>query len=174
MTGKDKIRILGAALVAVGLSGQPSSAQPDDADAGFVGSWMGTATATSVPLPPLTTMLTFTRDGNVLEGHRPFLPANLSPIGPLVLSPGHGAWIRTGLHEFAVTIKIIYEGTADNPASAGQVAALETVRFKIAYDPRTDTLSGNLLDDIRDPSGNPIFSGPGTFSATRIVVDPLP
>jgi hypothetical protein len=114
------------------------------------------------------------RDGNALEAHRPFLPASISPIGPLLLTAGHGAWTRTGDHQFAVTLVIIYEGAPDHPTLSGQVAALEKVRFQITHDPRSDTLTGKLVDEIRDPSGNLIFSGPGTFDATRIAVEPLP
>jgi hypothetical protein len=169
-----KWHVLAGTLALTLASGDASHAQSGDGDGGFVGSWMGTATASTVPLPPLLTMLTFTRDGNVIEAHRPYLPPTISPLGSLVLSAGHGQWARTGDHQFAVTIAIIYEGAADNPNLAGQVALLEKVRFQVAYDPRHDTLSGTLLDELRDPAGNLVFSGPGTFTATRIAVEPLP
>ena len=146
----------------------------DAADLTFAGSWFGTATATAVPLPPLQTLLTFTSDGNVVEAHRPFLPGSLSPLGPLLLTAGHGAWVRTGRREFAVTTMLIYEGTSDNATYAGQVALIEKVRFKITLDPQRDSLSGTLVDELRDPAGNLVFSGPGTFAATRIVAEPLP
>jgi hypothetical protein len=169
-----KMHVLGAGLALALTSGETSHAQPDDGERGFVGSWLGTATATTVPLPPLTTMLTFTRDGNVIEAHRPYLPPSISPLGPLLLTAGHGAWVRTGDHHFAVTIILFYEGAPDNPTLAGQEALVEKVRFKIAFDPRGDSLTGNLVDELRDPAGNLVFSGPGTFSATRIVAEPLP
>jgi hypothetical protein len=170
--GKGHV-VTGAIALALASWDAPR-AQADEGEGGFVGSWMGTATATGVPLPPLLTMLTFTGDGNVIEAHRPFLPPAISPVGPLLVTAGHGAWARTGDHQFAVTIALLYEGTADNPTFSGQVALLEKVRFKIAYDPQSDTLSGNLVDELRDPGGNLVFSGPGTFTATRIGVEPLP
>src|SRR6188472_4459008 len=37
---------------------------------GLTGSWIGTALSTTVPLPPLKTLMTFTSEGTVVESRR--------------------------------------------------------------------------------------------------------
>src|SRR5438105_2785108 len=64
------------------------------------GSWVATVTATDPPgLPPLQDLFTFTRDGQVVESRRLYVP--FSPLGPLMETTGHGAWVRTAESEFA-------------------------------------------------------------------------
>jgi hypothetical protein len=173
MKKSRRIVVASAALAALAallaLVGTPGAA--DDGQR-LTGSWLGTATATSVPLPPLKTLITFTSDGNVIEGHRLFLSE--SPLGPLLATPGHGSWEKTGASEFAATLMIIYEGAETHPTASGQVLAIEKVRFNLRLGPDRDELSGTLVDEIRDTSGALIFEGPGTFEATRIAVEPLP
>jgi hypothetical protein len=159
---------LTAFLVLTAAVGAPSAAD----DQRLTGSWFGTATATSVPLPPLKDLVTFTVDGNVVEAHRLFLAD--SPLGPLLATPGHGTWAKTGTNEFAATLMIIYEGAEKHPTAAGQVLATEKVRFKLHLRPNRNELSGTLVDEIRDTSGTVVFEGPGVYEATRIAVEPLP
>lgn len=143
-------------------------------DQGLTGSWFGTAVATSVPLPPspeLLSLVTFTRDGGVVETRRLFIPD--SPLGPLLATPGHGSWVRTGANQFAVTLIAIYEGGPTSP-SVGVVVAVEKIRFKLRLDPNNGHLTGTLLDELRDTKGNVLFVGTGRFDATRITVEPLP
>jgi hypothetical protein len=137
-----------------------------------VGSWVGTAISTTVPLPPLKTLMTFTREGAVLEARRLYV-AN-SPLGPLLATPAHGEWIRTGNREFAATILLIYQGAENHPTSPGEVLAQEKVRFKLTLDRGGNQLSGVLLVEIRDVQDNLVFAGPGTYEGTRIEVEPLP
>src|SRR5262245_47475932 len=90
------VAFLGTVLILLlGFVGTPRAA--DDSPR-LTGSWFGTATATSVPLPPLNDLITFTSDGNVIEAHRLFLAD--SPLGPLLATPGHGTWAKTGTNEF--------------------------------------------------------------------------
>jgi hypothetical protein len=153
------------------------SAQVDRANdngQALTGSWLGTAVATSLPLPPspeLKSLITFARDGGATETHRLFIPD--SPLGPLLTTPGHGEWVRTGDNQFALTLISIYEGGPNSPL-AGQVVALEKIRFRLRIDPRTGHLTGNLVDELRDLNGSILFTGTGTFDATRIPVEPLP
>jgi hypothetical protein len=173
MKKSRRIAVASAAVAALaallGFVGTPRAA--DDGQH-LAGSWFGTATATSVPLPPLRDLITFTSDGNVIEAHRQFLAE--SPLGPLLATPGHGSWVKTGTNEFAATLLIIYEGAEGHPTASGQVLATEKVRFKLRLGPERGELSGTLVDEIRDTSGALIFEGPGTFEATRIAVEPLP
>lgn len=159
------------ALVALGLSGVSATQIAAEDSQRITGSWSGTATATSVPLPPLNDLITFTSDGSVIETRRLFLAD--SPLGPLIGTPGHGAWIKTANNEFAVTLMILYEGAETHPTAGGEVVATEKVRFKLRLGPGPDRLSGTLLDEIRDSRGDLIFRGPGTFEASRVRAEPL-
>jgi hypothetical protein len=115
------VGLIGTVVVLVlGLVGAPRAA--DDAPR-LTGSWFGTATATSAPLPPLKVLITFTSDGNVIEAHRQFLAE--SPLGPLLATPGHGSWAKSGTNEFAATLVIIYEGAENHPTASDQVLARE-------------------------------------------------
>jgi hypothetical protein len=165
---------IGASTAVLALSVATIDASGDASTDGarLVGSWSGTATATSVPLPPLKDLITFTNDGSVLETHRSYLKE--SPLGPVLATSGHGSWARTGANEYAATLAIIYEGAPDHPTDAGSVLATETVRFKLRLTPDNGTLTGRLIDEIRDLDDNIIFSGPGRFEASRIPVRPLP
>jgi hypothetical protein len=49
---------------------------------------------------------------------------------------------------------------------------MEKARFKLRINGHGNQLSGTLLDELRDPEGNVIFLGPGTFTASRIQVEP--
>jgi len=137
----------------------------------LTGSWIGTAVSTTVPLPPLKTLMTFTSEGTVIESRRLYL-AN-SPLGPLLATPGHGAWEKTGAKEYAITIILIYEGAANHPTSPGEVLGQEKVRMKLTLSQDGTRLAGSLLVEIRDVNDNIVFVGPGTFEATRIKVEPL-
>ena len=138
----------------------------------LVGSWIGTAVSTTTPLPPLKDLITFTPEGTVVEARRLYV-AN-SPLGPLLATPGHGEWKETGKREFAATLLLIYQGAEDHPTSPGEVLAQEKVRFKLTLDYAGNHLSGTLLVEVRDINDNLVFIGPGTYTANRIEVEPLP
>ncbi|MFZ1803925.1 MAG: hypothetical protein WAU05_08370, partial [Nitrospira sp.] len=67
--------------------GLPTYAHEDRAP---TGSWKGVLRSTTEQRPPLTTLLTFSADGNLVESRRLYLPE--SPLGPLLATPGHGEW----------------------------------------------------------------------------------
>ena len=68
----------------------------DDNSPFLEGSWRGIATGQN--LLPITDLITFARDGNVIESHLPFVPGTPlgAAIGPLLESMGHGEWVRGG------------------------------------------------------------------------------
>jgi len=138
---------------------------------GLIGSWVGIATATTVPLPPLKNLMTFGPDGIVIDSRRLYLPN--SPMGPLLATPAHGAWQQIREREFAATIVLIYEGATDHPTSAGEVLAMEKVRFTLKLDETGDQLAGAILVTVSNLNGDIVFEGPGTYEATRIEVESL-
>ncbi len=137
-----------------------------DSDRGPVGSWLGTATATTAPLPPVMTLMTLASDGTVVEVHRQYL--HDFPLGPALVTPGHGAWVRTGSNQFSISLRLIYEGAPDNSGSAGVVVATEVLRLNVSLSAGGNRLTGTVADELDDLSGHAIFVGPGTFDATRI------
>lgn len=138
----------------------------------LVGSWIGTATASSIPSGTLKNLMTFTSDGSVVETRRLFLAESLS--GEIVGTPGHGTWISTGNNEFAATILVLFEGGPNHPTSKGVIMAIEKVRFKLKLNGEGNRLTGTILDEVRDTNGNIIFDAPGNIEASRIPVEPLP
>jgi hypothetical protein len=162
--------VLGASLGFVGIA-LPGLASADGGR-GVVGSWSGVATSTTVPLPPLRTLFTLGADGTVVESRRLYVPA--SPLGPLLGTPGHGQWRRTGSNEYAATIQLLYEGAADHPTAAGQVVGSEKVRYRLLLVNGGQRLQGVIEVEVKDAAGNVVFLGPGTFEAERIRVEPLP
>jgi hypothetical protein len=158
--------VVAAALLAIGLPARAESGP------GLTGSWLGRIVPTSVPIPPTTDLITFMRDGTVIESQRPYLAD--TPWGPLLRTSAHGEWERIGNRDFAVTVMLIYQGAPDHPTTPGEVLAIEKARMKLTLDQHGNHFSGTLLDEIRDVSGNVIFLGVGTYEATRIAVEPLP
>ena len=163
-------RQLGAALAATLLALSTSAKAVEERS--LVGSWFAEAVPTTVPRPPVKDLITFTRDGTVVESQRLYLKD--TPWGPLLRTPGAGEWRRTGDRTFAVTLLVIYQGVPDHPTIPGEVFAIEEVRMRLTRAPDGDRLAGTLFDGIRDTSGAIIFAGPGTYKASRIRVEPLP
>lgn len=88
--------------VLVVFSGLPTFAHEDRAP---TGPWEGVVRSTTEQRPPLTTLLTFTADGNLVESRRFYLRE--SPLGPLVATPGHGEWRRSKNGGFDTTIVVL-------------------------------------------------------------------
>jgi hypothetical protein len=162
--------LIGSSAALVGLV-HPGLAYADDGR-DVVGSWSGTATSTTVPLPPLRTLFTFGADGTVNESRRLYVP--LSPLGPLLATPGHGAWRKTGRNEYSATIQLLYQGTAEHPTAPGQVIGSETVRYRLLLVNGGRRLQGVIEVEVKDAAGNVVFLGPGTLEADRIRVEALP
>jgi hypothetical protein len=157
---------LGAFLLAISAALALVSHGYADTDRRITGSWFGVATATTAPLPPVKDLITFSGDGTVVETQRLYL--RNTPLGPLMRTPGHGAWVQVGDREFALTLIIIYQGAPDHPTTPGEVVALETVHIRVTL-VDSNKLSGSIEDEIDDLSGHAVFVGPGTYEATRIV-----
>lgn len=156
-------------LVLAVIIGQLAFAYDDRAP---TGSWEGVARFTTEQLPPLTTLLTFTADGNLIESRRLYLPESL--LGPLVATPGHGEWRRSKSGGFDATIVLLYQGASEHPTSPGVVIGREKVRYKFQLVNGGEQLRGTILVEVQDAAGTIVFSGPGTIDATRIRPEPLP
>jgi hypothetical protein len=145
----------------------------DDAPARSpVGSWKGVAQATTVPLPPLTTLFTLGADGTMVESRRLYVAQ--SPLGPLIATPGHGQWKRGKHGRYDATITLLYEGAPDHPTSPGVLVGSEKVRYQFQLVNGGANIQGTIVVEVKDVAGNVVFVGPGTIDAERIGVEALP
>lgn len=117
------------------------------------GSWVVDATVEGEP--PLKGLITFTRDGSLVE--TVFLP---------FVSPGHGAWVRTGNRRFAITNVYLVSDASQ------QLLRIGTVHATYDLDRTLTTATIAFHVDLTDPAGTPLSSFEGTGSATRIVAEP--
>ncbi len=161
---------LAVVVALVATAGAARTAAVDDCDDNSTrleGSWSGTATAlVPVGLPQIRDLITFTRDGNVIESRSPFVPA--TPIGPLLETAGHGEWVRTGWRDYEVKFVFLIQRP---PASDGAFVGTETVRMRLTLDRSGETLTGTLTSEIRSPNNLVLFTANGTYNATRIRVE---
>jgi hypothetical protein len=104
--------------------------------------------------PPIVDIATFTGNGGLI---------NTDPDPNL--STGHGSWVRTGGHEFAVTF---VHFLSDQGTALGSLK----VRALIRLDPQTDTFSGPFRTDVFI-GGNLVQSFCGTVQAKRSNVEPV-
>lgn len=152
-----------AAMIVVALHSTPLAADQLGSK-GLAGSWIGTVTATDPPgMPPMKTLLSFTKDGIVIESRR--LYVGFSPFGPLMETAGHGEWVSTGNREFSVKfIFLIQRG----PVSDGGFVGTDTILMKLTLDQAGDGVSGTFVSEVRDPGENLVFVASGVVQAARI------
>jgi len=170
-TRRQALKLAGAGAVAGGavLAGPGGAAAAGDR--GLVGSWNLTITATDPPLGSFHGLITFVSDGTVVEARRLYIPE--TPFGPILETPGHGAWERLGSREFAVFFRFLIQGAPDNAAARGVELGTDNVKWQPTLDRRTDTLSGPFESKVKDTAGNVIFTARGTVTGTRIAVERL-
>lgn len=168
-------RLLGASLGAAGVAGLGGAARAGAAAApgsakGLVGAWRLTVTAADPPgLDPFDELATFLADGTVVETRRLYVPD--TPFGPLLETPGHGAWERLGPREFAVRFTFLLQGAPDNPALHGAAVGTDDVWWQPRVD--GDTVSGPFRSEVRDLSGAAVFAARGTVAGTRMRAERL-
>jgi hypothetical protein len=138
------------------------------------GAWAMTAVATSPPgLPPLDSLITFTRGGEVIESRRGYLP--FSPFGPILETAGHGVWSPRHRGESAATFTFLVQAAPDNPVFvAGEPLGTDTIRLRLTLDHSGDGFSGSFVSEARDAGGVLVFSASGTVVGTRLRLAPLP
>jgi hypothetical protein len=180
------------AYIIAALLALASGAQAQAADRNIVGTWVVTVTVNTPPgAPPFvfTDLIAFNSGGtltaasstfNAHTSENPHLPP------PLVAdtSDGYGAWKPVGddANQFALTFKrFLFAGANTSTALYGPffpgqnigvntVQAVGTLHTGIGG----DTLSGSFTNQFVNLDGTVVvFSGSGTFSATRLGIEPL-
>jgi hypothetical protein len=135
------------------------------------GSWDMTVTALEPPgLPPLRSLVSFLRGGDVIESRRGYLP--FTPIGPILETAGHGVWQRRGRREFAASFRFLVQAAPNNPMFvSGDPLGTDSIRLRITLD-HGDHFTGAFVSEARDENGILVFGASGTVEATRLHVEP--
>ena len=152
------------AMLVIARGARPSDNDNEKARGSIVGSWKVTAVITEPPGSGTSQLFyTFAQGGTFLQ------TGNEGPR----LGPGHGAWTRTGDHEFGLTFsRMRFDLTTDPPTYLGTLKIRwAPLRLNDAGDRWT---SDRWVLDLFDPDGNFIRRAfEGTAQAERIVVEPL-
>lgn len=154
--------VAAAAVLAAANSGISHGGGQQDIE----GSYQVTIEVQNPPLGTFPDLMTFT-DGTVTST-RPLYIAN-SPAGPLLESPGHGAYNRGGRNDFNVTILNLLQGAPGNQLLPdGAFFGTEKIRWTAEVDERRGTISGPWSSTVTDPNGNVLFAVSGVINGTRI------
>jgi len=173
-----------AALFAL-LGLAPSSpVKANDDQGSIVGTWLLTASLgpgfVETELTAINPGGTFTMTSSVFNPHssgNPYLP----PFLTVDLSDAYGAWRRQGdSNRFALTFKRLLFAGARTPTDlygpffVGQNVGVATIQAVATLQHGDgDTLEGPFTFQSRNLRGEVVGTGSGTFSATRLKIEPL-
>jgi hypothetical protein len=177
--------------VAVSLLVLMPSSHGQGANHGIAGTWIITVTVNTSPgAPPFVfTDLIALNSGGTLTGassafnahtsENPFLPA------PLVVdtSDAYGTWSPEGddSNRFALTFRrFLFAGASTStalygPNFPGQNVGVNTVEAVGTFHTgeNGDSLTGSFTNQFVNLNGEAVFAGNGTFTATRLGIEPL-
>jgi hypothetical protein len=162
-----KLRSIGSiGLLALLAFAWPVAAAEDAQN--LEGSWAMTITAVEpAGLPPFKGLITFTRDGEVLESRRPYVP--FTPFGPVLESSGHGAWVRTARRRFSVAFQFLLQAAPNNPTySNGEDLGTDNIRLQLVRDRSGESFTGTFASAAKDAQGNVVFEASGTVTGSRL------
>jgi hypothetical protein len=143
-------------LIAAFLVAPATQAGSDNRSDRLHGSWSVVITTPGQGAFPA--LLTFMGDGSVIADESP------APFE----STGHGNWVNRGHGEVGYTFVALYG--SEQGANTGKLKVTGTLQ----YDEGADGWRGPFKIDIFDAGGQMVFTDRGTFSLTRIAVEPLP
>jgi len=165
---KDKRRTLVSLVVVVGVAlvftGAVASADDRPGKQTLAGVWLGELTLLSacggVPVQQFPALITFTRDGKVIE-----TPATPSTGNPATVrtSPGLGSWQHEKGQHFSAVFRF-FQITVPTNLPAG--SATLTQAIELDQDGDSYALTGTA--DFFDASGNFLVRGCHTETATRL------
>jgi hypothetical protein len=180
-----------AVCVAVSLLVLMPSSHGRVANHGIAGTWIVTVTVNTPPgAPPFvfTDVIAFNSGGtltgassafNAHTSENPFLPA------PLVVdtSDAYGTWSPEGddSNQIALTFRrFLFAGANTSTALYGSFFPGENVGVNTVQAVGTfhtgsegDSLTGSFTNQLVNLGGTNVFAGNGTFSATRLEIEPL-
>jgi hypothetical protein len=180
-----------ATCVAVSLLVLMPSSHGQVASQNITGTWVVTVTVNTTPgAPPFvfTDMIAFNSGGTLTAASSTFNPhTSENPLlpAPLVVdtSDGYGAWKSQGddSNQFALTFRRFLFAGADTPTAlygsffAGQNVGVNTVEAVGTFHTgkNGDSLTGSFTNQFVNLNGEAVFAGNGTFTATRLGIEPL-
>src|SRR5262245_51503224 len=115
---------------------------------------------TGIPVGGLQSMITFTRDGKVIE--TPGTPL-LGPLPILRTSPGLGAWQHEGGRNYAAAFTFF---RVNVPANT--FAGTQRISEAITVSKDADAFTATGTSEVFDTSGNLVSTGCNTLAGTRI------
>jgi hypothetical protein len=148
-----------ALMTACAAYGQTNNARPLQTLAADAHSLIGTWKVTVTPdgIPPFAAYNVFTVDGNSFEYD------NSNPPGAQTV--GVGPWTSAGPNHYVFTeINQLFD-------NKGNYAGELKVRGSIELSGIGDTYKSTFSFDVSDPTGAVVFSGTGTATAKRVVVE---
>ena len=132
----------------------------------IVGAWYLTVTSETAPAA-FKGAITFSDGGGLVASGQGDVLLNPPPGVPPVATAGHGAWIRTANQEYLFTFRQIFYN-AD-----GSYAGGAKIRNSAQLNKPGNEMTGQLIVDYYNENDEVVFTGTGTFTATRIVAEPL-
>lgn len=136
----------------------------------IVGAWIGDVTVLEpAGTESFATLLTLHSDKTVLETK--MLLTAYSPLGPLLATPGHGAWRKIGPRTYAISFKFYVQGGQGNPYYEGALVGINNINYTATLDESGKALEATWTSALTDPDGTRLFGGSGTFSGKRIEVE---
>ena len=130
----------------------------------LVGSWVETVTFAGGVMPPLKSLVIFSADGTMTVADQ----GNVNLTAGQLFSAGIGAWIAQGDRTFSWTVVELISDLS------GNLIGTLKVRGTYSVDDSGNSYSGVFLAEVKDRTGNVLFSVGGTNAGQRIVVEPLP
>jgi hypothetical protein len=159
--------LLISALVALQAATVTAQGNPEVSKSHKItGSWMVTVSPQGAPTS-FQGLITFTEGGAVLASAQGDVLLNAPPGVAAVATAGHGAWAKTGPHEYSFTFRQIFYDSDGNFQGGAKVRGIATINAD------GDSWSGPLRGEWFDAAGDVTFDGAGTQLATRIKVEPL-
>jgi hypothetical protein len=159
MTSSKRIVVLVALLtivfggVTMAYASSRDTIQAAEASPEIEGTWLATITVPDGP-PPFPSIVTYARGGGFV--------ATDSSVSPALGNVYHGAWTKTGPHQFAFTfLGFQYDASG---VLAGYVRAHETLQLE----PGGDVYNGVTSIEILDINQDVIMRLSSTSHATRL------
>jgi len=179
-------------VVSALLASMPNSPVKADDGGSIIGTWINTVTVNTPPgAPPfvITELVSFNPGGTFIDtlsiAHSSQNPFLAGPFAPLAadFSDALGIWQRMGddSNQFAITFKRLIFAGADTPTAAygaffpGQHVGFTNIQAvaTLQHGQNGDTATGPFTFQLTNLSNRVVLAASGTFSATRLKIEPL-
>ena len=134
------------------------------------GSWKATVTAVNPPVGSFAGLITFGKNNTVIESRRLYVPE--TPFGPILETPAHGEWVKTGAREYQANYIFLIQGAPDNEINKGQPIGTDNISLRVTVSRDGTQLNGTFQSQVKDEAGNVIFGAEGNYNAARIEAAP--